>query len=372
LPVNDASKSGGYIAGLDGIRAVSIALVMVAHFGFSYVVPGGLGVTIFFFVSGFLITTLLLQERQQYGSISLPNFYARRFLRLSPELLLLVLFCSTVGLLYASVRLPDILSALTYTTNYYALYSEYEYNLLLRWPHLWSLAVEEHFYLSFPLLVLLFGRRTATVSWILAGVCIGALAWRLCIAQWGAPFGWGNDVHPYTYLATDTRIDSIAFGCLTGTLLHGRNFKARSVGGSRAAIAGAGLLMLATLVYRDAVFRETFRYSLQGLSMMLFFYGLFGRGGAPFVEMLEARPLRYMGVLSYGAYLWHLEVIFLFEWIVGYSPDDLGFAAKIAFILVASATTFLAADASFRLTAPARRLRRRFHGKPAGEPVVAP
>ncbi|WOF44582.1 acyltransferase [Sphingopyxis indica] len=372
MPTNDAAKGGGYIAGLDGIRAISVSLVMIAHFGFADVVPGGLGVTIFFFVSGFLITTLLLQERAQFGRISLPNFYARRFLRLSPELLLLIIFGSTLGLSYSSLRMSDVVSAITYTTNYYALYSEHSLNEFMRWPHLWSLAVEEHFYLSFPLVVLLFGKRARTVIWILASVCASILIWRLCIAQWGAPFGWGNAEHPYTYLATDTRIDSIAYGCLSGALLQDRNFRAHSIVGSYTAIAAAGILMLFSLLYRDIDFRETVRYSLQGASLMLLFYGLFGRGGAPVIWLLEIAPLRHLGVLSYGAYLWHLEIIRVFEYVTDITPDSLGLSARIAFALVGSIATFIVADASFRLTAPVRRWRKNFHMKTSQVSAGAP
>ncbi len=373
MPVNDAlvSKPSGYIPGLDGIRAVSILLVMVGHFGFGWIVPGGLGVTVFFFVSGFLITTLLLKERGKYGTISLPNFYARRFLRLSPELLLLIAFGSTVGLIYAYVSKGSIVAALTYTTNYYLLYTEAFTDASARWPHLWSLAVEEHFYLTFPLMVLLFARRTRVLASLLAGICVAALLWRIWIVVDGAPFGLGGVDHLYTYCATDARIDSIAFGCLTATLFYGWNTTARSTKASGAAILGAGFLMLVSLLYRDLMFRETFRYSLQGMSLMLFFYGLFGYGGGPVIKLLELAPMRQMGVLSYGAYLWHLEFLAMFTKVTGHGIHDADLTTKLAMIPIGFALTFLAANISYRVTAPVRRIRSRFHERPRTVPAAA-
>ena len=373
MPVNDAlvSKPSGYIPGLDGIRAISILLVMIGHFGFGWIVPGGLGVTVFFFVSGFLITTLLLKERQKYGTISLKNFYARRFLRLSPELLLLVVFGCTIGLIYAYVNVGSIIAAFTYTTNYYVLYTGAFTDISARWPHLWSLAVEEHFYLSFPLMVLLFGRRARVLALLLIGVCIAALLWRIWIVVDGAPFGLGGKDHLYTYCATDTRIDSIAFGCLTATLFNGWNATARSAKMSWAAIVGAGVLMLVSLLYRDPMFRETFRYSIQGISLMMFFYGLFGCGGAPVIRLLEFGPMRQMGVLSYGAYLWHLEFLFIFIKVTGHGIHDAGLAAKLVMIPLGFALTFLAANISYRVTAPVRRIRSRFHERPRTAPAAA-
>jgi len=355
-------SGSGYIPGLDGLRAISITLVMVAHFGFERTVPGGLGVTIFFFLSGFLITGLLLSEQADSGRISLLNFYARRFLRLGPELLLLLAFSLTVGLLYREVAAIDIIAMLTWTTNYVTLYRE-PLGLAMRWPHLWSLAVEEHFYLTFPLLMILIGPRLRLLLVVLVGVCVTALAWRLCIVHWGGIGAFSQlSEHPYTYVATDTRCDSIAFGCITAVLFrlwHGRSNGSR-VGGLM--LLGCGALMVVSLVVRNAAFRESLRYSVQGLAMVMLFVGLYrSQAGDWLISLLENPIPRKMGVLSYGAYLWHLEVPFIMFRITGISASHAPSKQKILMIIFGFVWAYGMAEISFRASAPIRRLRGRFH-----------
>ena len=142
-----------YIKGLDGLRAISILLVIVGHSGFERA-PGSLGVTIFFFISGYLITTILFDEYTNEGSINIRHFYIRRFARLFPEQFAYVLISAFIVSFYRdSFRVYDYLSAITYTTNYLNIFTPPEYKNLLPFSHFWSLAVEEHFYLVWPVLL---------------------------------------------------------------------------------------------------------------------------------------------------------------------------------------------------------------------------
>ncbi|MGK2908834.1 MAG: acyltransferase family protein [Sphingobium sp.] len=363
LPRARPTASSGYIPGLDGIRAICISLVMVAHYGFDSAVPGGLGVTIFFFLSGFLITGLLLKEQEKRGTISLKNFYARRFLRLSPELFFLILVSAAIGWLYFPVKLTDVVVASTYTTNYYAMYAEAFTDARIRWSHLWSLAVEEHFYLTFPLIMLFLGNKPRALLAALIAICVGCLLWRLHIVQDGAPFGFLQEgtQNPYTYRASDTRMDSIAYGCLTAFLFYRFPFRLKGFLPCWLAIAAAGALMLMSLVVRDAGFRETYRYSVQGIAMIVLFYGLFGDSASLAIRVLEMPILRKMGVLSYGAYLWHMEPVHAYYWWSGVKIASADNGTKIAMIIAGFALTYAMAHLSFVATIPLRNLRSKFH-----------
>ena len=142
------------IPSLNGLRAVSVLLVVSAHAGLSDLIPGGLGVTIFFFLSGYLITTLMLAENEQTGAISIRNFYARRILRLAPPLLITLAIAYSLtylGFLQGRITLAALVSQLLYFANYYILFFDPNAQSMPGGTGiLWSLAVEEHFYIFFP------------------------------------------------------------------------------------------------------------------------------------------------------------------------------------------------------------------------------
>lgn len=347
----------GYVAGLDGLRAVSIALVMVGHAGWERIVPGGLGVTVFFFVSGFLITTLLLAEQARTGTVAVGAFYGRRFLRLAPELYGMILLTTLLGPLYgAPAAARDVAAGAGYVTNYLYAWTGGG----LRWSHLWSLAVEEHFYLTFPWLFLLLRRRRRTLLAALLAVCGAALAWRTATHLMGAP-------ETYTYAATECRLDSIAWGCAAAVAfgLYGGRWTRRPGAALVAGGIGAALL-LASLVVRDPTFRETARYSLQGLGLAGVFAALFLHplGDRLRRTALEWAPLRDLGRRSYGAYLWHFELLALATW-AGWAPDGLAVGPHLLLTAALFPATWVLAWASeHAFLRPARAVRRRLGSRP--------
>lgn len=354
------ARPDGYISGLDGLRAVAVSMVLVGHFGFENLIPGGLGVTIFFFISGFLITTLLMREARAHGTIRVGGFYLRRALRLYPELVLLVVIGGTAGLAYHAVRPIDVAGAFGYFTNYLVLHDE-AHGGGSRWPHLWSLAVEEHFYLTFPLLVWAAWRRTRQLSVVLIAVCLLSLAWRWRLAMLGAPFGlpqMGAEL-PYSALASEARIDSIAYGCLTSLLLRdvGAWLRSSWLAYGLGLFGLAGLLL--SLLWRDELFRLTWRYSLQGLALMGCFVGLYATqlGASVRYGLLDQPLVKRLGVLSYGAYLWHMEIVLACGAFMGRAPLDLPLKQKLMLTIGGVVVSFLLAQASFWMTAPARKLR---------------
>jgi len=350
----------GYIAGLDGLRAISVALVMIAHFGFKDLVPGALGVTIFFFISGFLITTLLIGENDNTGTIAVKDFYIRRFLRLVPELYPFLLITAIGGLFYAKpTTWLDITSAAFYFTNYvYIHYHSVTEGLgsPLHWPHLWSLAVEEHFYLTFPLLMFFLRRKLRALMVVLIGVCVVSLAWRMIAHH----IGFGDS---YTYVASECRIDSIAYGCIAAIAfyLYGGRLQRRPMTALAFLILG-GLALLGSLVVRNDAFRQGLRYAVEGAGLVGIFWGLFFCPlGLWLRTLLESPPLRWVGRRSYALYLWHLELLHLIVWRGLYSPNKHSLLAGVLFSLIGVAATCLIAEGSFHaFLKPAQALRRRF------------
>jgi peptidoglycan/LPS O-acetylase OafA/YrhL len=349
----------GYLKGLDGLRAFSVLLVIVGHFGFDKMVPGGLGVTIFFFLSGFLITTLLRSEQAAVGQVQLGNFYIRRFLRLAPELYAFLLITMVAGRSYGvESPLPQIAAGFAFFTNYLNI-ADAPLNIAPHWPQLWSLAVEEHFYLTFPLLLVLCRKRPNLLIALLGLVCVLGPAWRLAAHLGGAP-----DL--YTDQASECRMDSMAWGCLASLIFErfGRSLSQRpglAVGG----LFLGGALMLGSLVYRDPSFRETVRFSIQGLSLGLGFWGLFF---CPFGRLLrgllEFGPLRWMGRRSYAAYLWNTELHHVFARLNHGPASDLPLPQRALVAGLAIPAAFAVAEVSYRLfLSPLGGLRRRFELK---------
>jgi peptidoglycan/LPS O-acetylase OafA/YrhL len=207
LDLHESPQGLDNIPGLDGVRAISILIVMLSHSGLENVFPGVFGVTIFFFLSGFLITNLLLDEYSRSGTIHIGNFYVRRFLRLYPTLVAYVASVVVVlALVGKSVDGIGIAGALFYFANYlYAFASPHLDDIGV---HLWSLSIEEHFYLFFPpLLLLLLNRRLEPVTTMLA-LCVLALAIR-CILGLVTERDFFLQ---YSTAATEARFDSILFG----------------------------------------------------------------------------------------------------------------------------------------------------------------
>jgi peptidoglycan/LPS O-acetylase OafA/YrhL len=318
-----------HIPSLDGLRALSFMLVFVAHCGLEAYVPGGLGVTVFFFLSGYLITTLMRVEFANNASINFRHFWLRRALRILPPFYL-VLIAAILGALAfdppGTLSGPAVAAQLLHVTNYWIIYHDYAGQPAGTGVY-WSLAVEEHFYLLFPWLY--FGMqklklprfRQALLLWALCGLI---LLWRyLLVYHFDV---WMNR----TYMATDTRVDSILFGCalavwrnpmLDELTLNVRRWK-------YALLPGAlGILALCVLI-RDPGFRETTRYSLQGIALTFIFIAAIHFPQWPPFRVLNWRPVAFVGLLSYSLYLLHFAVIFAVQRMLpGLSPLPQGVAS---------------------------------------------
>jgi peptidoglycan/LPS O-acetylase OafA/YrhL len=301
-----------HIPSLDGLRAISFLLVFVAHAGLDNIVPGGLGVTIFFFLSGFLITTLMRNEYELSGRVSFQRFWLRRVLRILPPFYLVLIGVTLLAPLIdpsAPMRPAAIAARALHFTNYWVIY----HGTTGEPPGTgvyWSLAVEEHFYLVFPLIFVglqrlrLSQRSQAVTLWC---ICIAVLLWRVILVS---VFHVPTD---RTYMGSDTRLDSIMYGCAIAVWCNPVIDHPRLNEGAwkRIYFPGALVVLLACVLIRGNAFdfRETLRYSLQGVALtVLFVAAIRYPDWWPF-RWLNWRPVAFLGVLSYSLYLLHFTVI---------------------------------------------------------------
>jgi peptidoglycan/LPS O-acetylase OafA/YrhL len=344
------SGQSGQIPSLDGLRAISITLVFAAHAGISAAIPGGFGVTVFFFLSGYLITTLLLREYARTGGIDLPAFYMRRLLRLAPPILVtLALGCVLVwaGLLQGEVEWRTLSSQVLFYYNYFAQYGDR--HEIFGTEVLWSLSIEEHFYLLWPALFLAIARGRVGLRFVLA-LLVASLLWR-----WVRFALLGSD-ELAIYLSTDTRLDALLYGCLLA-LLQARGLAALWMpqGAARHGVVVAALaVILASFVLRDPMFRSTLRYSLQGAALMPVFYYAVTRAEDWYFRPLNWAWVRRVGVWSFTVYLCHFAVIIALD-AHGFSVGSLPLVA-----LAAAVSLGYAALVHWAVERPVLGLRRRF------------
>jgi len=305
------------IASLDGLRAISIAIVFLAHSGLKGIVPGFFGVTVFFFLSGYLITTLLRIEFERSGNIGLVDFYVRRMFRIWP-LFYLVLIVATLltwlGAYGPPLPLDPTLVFMQFAhlANYAIVKAGwYVGRSPESWVY-WSLAVEEHFYLALPVAYLamlkaqLPARRQAA---IFLGLCALTLVWRFVLV-----FAF-DATKERMYVSTDTRIDSIVFGCILAVVhnpvLDDPPCSERWL--KRFWFPLGLALVVLSFLPRQPWFDQTLRYTLQGLALMPIFLVTVRWPDWWPCRPLNHRWVRLVGVLSYAMYLVHTTVIRLVE-----------------------------------------------------------
>ena len=362
-----AAPSSNRFTGLDGLRAIAVVLVMVYHLFPGMLLGGFIGVDVFFVISGFLITSLLVRERQVRGRISLGRFWIRRARRLVPALVTVVAVCTTIALVLGGDLLvgigKQVLGAATFSYNWIQIAAGSDY-FTTDTPELfrnfWSLAVEEQFYIVWPflLVVLMAVRWTWLRVVVVTAAAAGSAWWMLQLSLGGADVTrmyYGTDSHAFGLLIGA----ALAFALARPSPGTGRPHIARSrvlrvVPPAIGLLALAGVLILSGTLHEgdEATFRGGL--ALVSLLMVVVIWGAV-QARSFLGRILDNAPMRYIGERSYGLYLWHWPLLVLtFAWmpIEGLpTPADYTVSGIIAALL-----TLLAAVLSYRfIEQPIRR-----------------
>lgn len=295
------------------MRAFAVLLVVVAHAGLGHIVPGGSGVTIFFSISGFIITYLLLRERDKTGGFSAKSFYLRRAIKIAPPFVIAIVIPTLIYSVWRAIDWGAFLAQLLFSFNWVYLYGEAE--VLKGTGVVWSLAIEEQFYIVFAV-IWLFAVKSKhwrkIVVFIAALGVVGSTVVRLIMATDPA-------LTHRIYYGSDTRLDGIAWGVLAAVAFHwwqtsgSPNLLVKRILASDLTLVASVLVYMLSLVVRDEWFRDTFRFTLQSLAACaVILYGLVpGEGPVrkAFYRLSLWRPVALIGLASYSIYLVHLIII---------------------------------------------------------------
>lgn len=337
------ARSSGHILGFDGIRAIAVLAVIWDHTYFSWEgLPisrrGFLGVDLFFVLSGFLITWLLLVERAKNGSISLLKFYIRRTLRIFP------LYFAVIGALAAYFFLAPETSTqreaflrelpyhLTYTSNWIVPSSMMGIT--------WSLSTEEQFYLVWPLLFVLLASQAARMSILVLLVSANQLVNFRLLDGWFSRVGF-----PYASLEiVQCTFTPLLLGVIAAHLVHDqylRRFVERYVSSGYVAVASLTVFLLAANWAGEI--RGAPRLVVHVSATILLVWVFVNRKHAA-VQILEAKPLAYVGAISYGIYLLHLPVMY----VAGLVLDRISMNTPVTLFLAGAGGSIVVAGLSFR------------------------
>jgi len=395
---------GRYVPALDGVRALAVAAVVAYHLGLGWASGGYLGVDLFFVLSGFLITSLLVEEWSTTGGIHLGRFWGHRARRLLPALLImLVAVCAYTSL--ASQGLPvdfgqlrgDALATLGYFANWYLIAAHQSYFDRFSLPsplkHTWSLAIEEQFYLLWPLVIVALtrfasrGRRSSrhvAVPVVVAGTehdtepdggpiaepvetADGVAPWRrpglvltaggaLASAAWMAYLSLHGASVNRLYYGTDTRAFDLLVGATLAMLVAARPQPGATARRALAVASPVALVILATCWATSGtgdgdprlwMFEGGFLLCAVAAAVLLADVRQATPG--PLARLLSLRPLRFIGKISYGIYLWHWPVV------VEVSPARTGLAELPLDVLRVGATLALATVSFYAVEQPIRR-----------------
>lgn len=314
---SNLKSSSNYISGIDGLRAIAVLAVIAYHLQLPIAKGGLLGVTIFFVISGFLITRILITEIESTGTIDLKNFWIRRIRRLLPAILTMAVALIFVSVVFNRViftkACSDLLSAVFCYNNWWQIFNNVSYFENAGSPspftHCWSLAIEAQFYLIYPLILLILSRfkeRKKIFLWVTI-----ALAFVSAVLMWGM-FNPSQDPSR-VYYGTDTRVFSLLFGSLLAMITVYMNNIIPIIPVVREAIGAAALIGLFCMIVMINGYSSFLYRGGQILASVLAVAVIYALLNPKSIlgKLLSLPFFRWIGERSYGIYLWHYPIILL-------------------------------------------------------------
>lgn len=308
------------MVGLDSLRGLAILGVILYHINFNWMPGGFLGVTVFFVLSGYLITDILAMEWKRNKRIDLKKFWLSRARRLLPAMfVMLVITLAWITIFHSSLlekMRGDSLAALFYVSNWWYIYHKLSYfdnfNQLSPLNHFWSLAVEEQFYVVWPFIISLGLYHIKKQSRMILLICLGAVASALAMAILYEP---GADPSRI-YYGTDTRAFSLLIGAALALIWPSNRLANKIIPKARLildVVGGTALIIILLMFWKTNQY-DPFLYNggmvLLSIATALLVANL-AHPASRIAQILRFRPLRWIGIRSYGIYLWHYPILTL-------------------------------------------------------------
>lgn len=346
-----ARYSRKYVPSIDGLRALAVLAVIAYHLNFSWAQGGFIGVDIFFVLSGYLITNILLTQYENENTIHLKDFWLRRFRRLIPAAYLMIITVVIFAVLFNRELLTtlrgDAIASFFYMSNWWFIFHNVSYFDSFGLPsplkNLWSLAIEEQFYLIWPLFLYGFLRWIKNPKWLLRVIIVIALLSAILMAVLYTPGADPSRV----YYGTDTRLFDLLIGCALAFLWPFNRLSPKIPQQSKLALNITGtisVVLFCILVYTMNEYQPflyrggLFLVAILGVLMI----ATIAHPSCYLSRLFSFRPLRWIGTRSYGIYLWHYPIITLTTPVTEIGQPSLLRAA------LQVAATFIIAELSFR------------------------
>ena len=350
---NNKSK---YLPSIDSLRALAVLAVIIYHVDVNYLPGGFLGVDLFFVLSGYLISSLIIKEYRKTGSLNLYNFYIRRARRLLPAVYFMITVGLVVMVLFNEVLLRkshlDAILGYIYSSNWWYIFHKLDYfdsfGAQSPFKHLWSLAIEEQFYMIFPLLFLLVNRKKKSKDgtyklnknflYVVLGLILVSLIAHILL------FDINNISR--IYFGTDTRAFSLLVGVVGAILYPMERLHAKVTPQQNMIYSVVSLVSIATLITVMIYTSEYNTLLYRGGFLLVAILGLIviissGKQHTLMSRLLSFKPVVFIGKISYSLYLWHFPVLVLTT-----PVSEIG-NPNIIFVILRVILTFILAAASY-------------------------
>ena len=350
---NNKSK---YLPSIDSLRALAVLAVIIYHVDVNYLPGGFLGVDLFFVLSGYLISSLIIKEFRKTGTVNLYNFYIRRARRLLPAVYFMITVGLVVMVLFNEVLLRkshlDAIFGYIYSSNWWYIFHKLDYfdsfGAQSPFKHLWSLAIEEQFYMIFPLLFLLVNRRKKSKDgtyklnknflYVVLGLILVSLIAHILL------FDINNISR--IYFGTDTRAFSLLVGVVGAILYPMERLHAKVTPQQNMIYSVVSLVSIATLITVMIYTSEYNTWLYRGGFLLVAILGLIviissGKQHTLMSKLLSFKPVVFIGKISYSLYLWHFPILVLTT-----PVSEIG-NPNIIFVILRVILTFVLATASY-------------------------